>query len=318
MLSQNARVYVAGHTGLIGSAVLRALERGGIHEPIVRDHAALELRDATAVQAFFEAEHPEYVVLAAGRVGGIVANRDYPADFITENLAVQLNVLTAAHREGVRRVIFFGSSCMYPRQAEQPMEESLLLSGKPESTSMAYAMAKLAGLEVCLSYNRQYGGARFVPVIPNSVYGENDNFDPARGHVLSALLRRFHEARTASAKGVNLWGTGTPRREFLFSDDLATACVMLLDAELSDVDLPLNIGPGADVSIAELADIIARVVGYEGKIEWDSKKPDGAPRKLLNSGRMRSLGWHPEVDLEEGIRRTYAWYCEKHLETATA
>ncbi len=312
------RIYVAGHGGLIGSAVVRALAGAGRGEPVLRSHDELELRDERAVNAFFDAARPSHVVLAAGRVGGIIANRDRPADFLAENLAIQSNLMLAAHRCGVKRLLFFASSCMYPRECAQPMKEDALLSGVPEPTSMAYAVAKLAGTELCLSLNRQHGGARFVPLIPNSVYGPNDDFDPATGHVLSSLMRKFHDAKLKGDKNVVLWGSGTPRREFLFADDLAQACLLLLDADLSKARLPLNIGPGEDVSIAELAALVAGVVGFEGTIEWDRSKPDGARRKLLDSARMRALGWRPSTTLDDGLRRTYAWFLEQGAERRAA
>ena len=263
-----------------------------------------------ATGRFFDEYRPEYVVLAAGRVGGIVENQTYPADFINTNLAIQLNVLQAAHRSGVKKLILFGSSCMYPRECPQPMAEDVLLSGKPEPTSLAYAIAKLAGVQMCLAYNKQYGEQRFIPVIPNSAYGPNDNFDPKAGHVLSVLIRRFHEAKITGAKNITLWGSGNPRREFIHADDIADACLWLLGQEGSDLELPINIGVGRDYSIRELAEAIARVVGYSGKIEWDTGKPDGAPRKLLDSARIQSLGWKANVDFENGLRATYDWYLE--------
>lgn len=314
-MALDGRIYVAGHRGLIGSAVHRALSAAGHGDVVVRTREELELRDGAAVEAFFASERPDYVVFGAGRVGGIVVNRDFPADFISDNLAIQGNVIGAARRHGVRRLLFFASSCMYPRECPQPMAEDLLLTGKPEPTSMAYAISKLAGMEMCLAQNRQHGGVRFVPVIPNSVYGPNDDFDPATGHVLSSLVRKFHEAKVKGAPSVGLWGTGSPRREFLYADDLAAACVRLLDTDLAGVPLPLNIGPGEDVSIAELAAIVASVVGFDGAIEWDRSKPDGAPRKLLDSARMRALGWAASTSLEDGIRRTYQWYLDHTRET---
>lgn len=313
-LPRDARIFVAGHRGLVGSALVRALRARPHADVVTRARTELELADSAAVDGFFDRERPQYVLLAAGRVGGIVVNRDYPADFLAENLAIQLNVIRAARRTGVQRVIFFASSCMYPREAPQPMSESLLLSGRPEDTSMAYAVAKLAGTHLCLAYNRQYGGERFVPVIPNSVYGPNDNFDPASGHVLSALIRRFHDAKAQGDRKVTLWGSGLPRREFLYVDDLAEAVLMLLAADLASVELPLNIGPGEDVSIRDLARIVESVVGFAGEIEWDKTQPDGAPRKLLDSARIRSLGWSPATDLETGIRRTYEWYLSQQQE----
>ena len=314
-MALDGRIYVAGHRGLVGSAVHRALLALGHPDIVVRTRAELELRDGAAVEAFFAAQRPDYVVLAAGRVGGIVVNRDLPADFISDNLAVQSNVIGAAQRHGARRLLFFASSCMYPRDCPQPMGEDLLLTGKPEPTSMAYAISKLAGMELCLAQNRQRGGTRFVPLIPNSVYGPNDDFDPATGHVLSSLIRKFHDARVRGDRAVTLWGSGSPRREFLYADDLAAACLCVLQADLDGVPLPLNIGPGEDVSIAELARLVARVTGFDGAIEWDRSKPDGAPRKLLDSSRMRALGWAARTTLEEGIRQTTRWYLAQSRET---
>lgn len=304
----DSRIYVAGHAGLIGSALVRLLRARGCTNIVTRARAELDLADTRSTDHFFEEQKPEYVLLAAGSVGGIVANRDRPADFLSSNLAIELNVINAAHRAGVKRLILFASSCMYPRETAQPMPESALFSGRPEPTSMAYAVAKIAGMQLCLAHNKQFGGKRFVPVIPNSVYGPHDNFDPATGHVLAALIARFHAAKGEGAPGVRLWGSGKPRREFLYADDLAEACWLLLQADLSSVELPLNIGPGSDTSVGELAALIAGAVGYRGTVEWDSAMPDGAPRKLLNSSRMNGLGWRAEVGLQEGIRRTYDWY----------
>jgi GDP-L-fucose synthase len=304
----DSRIYVAGHAGLIGSALVRLLRARGCTNIVTRSRAELDLTDAPSVEAFFENRKPEFVLLAAGSVGGIVANRDRPADFLSSNLAIELNVINAAHRAGVKRLILFASSCMYPRETAQPMPESALFSGRPEPTSMGYAVAKIAGMQLCLAHNQQFGGKRFVPVIPNSVYGPGDNIDPATGHVLAALIARFHAAKGESAPAVKLWGSGKPRREFLYADDLAEACWLLLQADLSSVELPLNVGPGTDTSVRELAATIADAVGYRGEIAWDDSMPDGAPRKLLNSSRMNGLGWRAEVGLEEGIRRTYDWY----------
>ena len=307
-MQSTSRIYVAGHTGLIGSAVVRRLGAAGFSRLQLCTHAELDLINTVAVERFFERTAPEYVILAAGRVGGIIENQTYPADFMDQNLAIQLNVLRAAHRANVQRLILFASSCMYPRECPQPMAEDALLSGRPEPTSMAYAVSKLAGMQMCLAYNQQYGGTRFVPVIPNSAYGPNDNFDPASGHVLSALIRRFHEAKAAGRASVTLWGSGTPRREFVHADDIAYACIHLLGAGLSGTPLPLNIGVGSDMSIRELAESVAAVVGYTGAVEWDTSKPDGAPRKLLDSTRMYGLGWRPQTDFVKGLRATYEWY----------
>lgn len=301
-------IYVAGHRGLIGSALVRRLRTAGYENLLLRDHADLELTDAMATDSFFDEYKPDYVLLAAGRVGGIVENQTYPADFISVNLAIQLNVLRSAQRIGVKKLIFFGSSCMYPRDCPQPMPEEFLLSGKPEPTSLAYAISKLAGLQMCLAYNRQYGEQRFIPVVPNSAYGPNDNFDPKAGHVLSVLIRRFHEAKTTGTDSIALWGSGNPRREFVHADDIADACLWLLSNDVTALELPVNIGVGQDYSIRELAEAIARVVGYTGKIEWDTTKPDGAPRKLLDSARMHALGWKASVNFDEGLKNTYEWY----------
>lgn len=309
-MNRSDKIYVAGHTGLIGSAVVRRLQRAGFDNLLLADHAALELTDAVAVNNFFDAHAPDYVVLAAGKVGGIVENQTYPADFMNANLAIQLNVLKAAHKSGVRKLIFFASSCMYPRECPQPMAETALLSGAPEPTSLAYAVSKLAGMQMCLAYNRQYGEKRFIPVIPNSAFGPNDNFNPNSGHVLSALIRSFHEARQTGASSVTLWGSGTPRREFVYADDIADACITLLDGDISALELPLNLGTGKDFSIRELAEAIARVVGYSGEVLWDTSKPDGAPRKLLDSSRLRAFGWQPTVEFEKGLKDTCQWYLD--------
>mgnify|MGYP006289092979 CR=1 FL=1 len=306
----SSSIYVAGHRGLIGSAVKRLLDKKGFKSVITASHRDLELTDQVAVERFFDRTKPAYVVLAAGRVGGIVENQTYPADFLNTNLAIQLNVLRAAHRSGVRKLILFGSSCMYPRDCPQPMPETALLSGYPEPTSLAYAISKLAGIQMCLAYNHQFGEKRFIPVIPNSAYGPNDNFDPQSGHVMSALIRRFHEAKQTESPYIVLWGSGAPRREFIHANDIASACLALLEGDLSDVAFPLNMGTCKDFSIRELAEVVAKVVGYAGRIEWDPSKPDGAPRKLLDSSRLLGFGWRPAVDLTSGLHSTYEWYLE--------
>ena len=310
MINKSDSIYVAGHTGLIGSAMVRCLQGEGFKNLILLSHDELELTDAEVVNQFFDKYSPKYVVLAAGRVGGIIENQKLPADFMNANLTIQLNVLKAAHRCSVRKLILFASSCMYPRECTQPMAESALLSGYPEPTSLAYAISKLAGMQMCLAYNQQYGEQRFIPVIPNSAFGPNDNFDPESGHVLSSLIRRFHEAAQNDAKSLTLWGTGNPRREFIHSDDIANACIALLSGDTTTLTLPLNIGTGVDFSIRELAGTMAKVIGYKGVIEWDLSKPDGAPRKLLDSGRIRSFGWMPVVNFEKGLKSTYDWYLE--------
>lgn len=311
-MEKTSRIYVAGHTGLIGSAVLRRLERSGYGNLLTTAHADLDLTDTVATDRFFSAFTPEYVVLAAGRVGGIVENQTYPADFMNANLAIQLNVLRAAQRANVRKLILFASSCMYPRDCPQPMPETALFGGHPEPTSLAYAVSKLAGTQMCLAYNQQYGEKRFIPVIPNSTFGPNDNFDPKSGHVLSALIRRFDEAKRSRMPSVTLWGSGDPRREFVYADDVADACVMILERDVGDLTLPVNIGTGVDYSIRELAGKIADMVGYGGAIIWDTSKPDGAARKLLDSGRLHSFGWRSKVDFETGLRNTHQWYVENN------
>lgn len=292
--------------------MVRRLRNAGYRNLIVADHDALELTDNTAVTRFFAQHRPDYVVLAAGKVGGIVANQTFPGDFLDTNLAIQLNVLTAARDAGVRRLILFGSSCMYPRECAQPMAEEALYTGHPEPTSMAYAVAKLAGVQLCLAYNQQHGAGRFIPVIPNSAFGPNDDFDPSSGHVLSALISRFHAAKASGARNVVLWGTGKPRREFVYADDIADGCLALLTGDVSGLTLPVNLGSGQDFSIRELAERIAAVVGFDGAIEWDTAKPDGAPRKLLDSTRLRAFGWAPQADFEAALRTTYLWYLEHH------
>lgn len=308
MMNKDDSIFVAGHSGLIGSAVVRCLHQAGYKNLLLRTHTELDLTDVVSVDTFFQENKPDYVFLAAGRVGGIVDNKNNPADFMNANLAIQLNVLKAAHQVDVRKLILFASSCMYPRECEQPMVEEALLTGRPEPTSLAYAISKLAGMQMCLAYNQQYGEKRFIPVIPNSVFGPNDNFDPQSGHVLSSLIHRFHVAAQSNVKLLTLWGSGNPRREFIYVDDVARACILLLSKDTELLSFPVNIGTGIDFSIRELAEKIANVVGYSGEIEWDYSKPDGAPQKLLDSGRMLSFGWRPDTSLEEGLEKTYQWY----------
>lgn len=304
----DSKIYIAGHEGLIGSAVYRRLKSDGYKNIITRSRKDLDLTNQTNVDAFFEQENPEYVVLAAGKVGGIVENINCPADFIRINLAIQANVLSAAYESGVKRLINFGSSCMYPRDAVQPMAENVLFDGIPEPTSMSYAVSKMAGMQMCLAFNQQSGSKRFIPIIPNSVFGPHDNFNPESGHVLSALIKRFHEAKVGNIPEVTLWGTGSPCREFIYSDDIADICLILFQSDLADLEFPINIGSGKDISIQNLAEIIAKTVGYEGRIKWDTTRPDGAPRKLLNSARINRFGWTPSVPFEFGLRSTYRWY----------
>jgi GDP-L-fucose synthase len=309
-LKKDTQIYVAGHKGLIGSAFIRFFEKNHYTNIITRDREELELTSESDTYDFFYENQPEVVILAAGRVGGIIQNRDFPADFIYENLSIQLNVFNAARKYGVRRLIFFASSCMYPRDTSQPMNENQLCTGHPEPTSIAYASAKYAGVQMCQAINRQNGSVYFIPVIPNSAYGPNDNFDLSSSHVLSALIRRFYEGKKDDKSSVTLWGTGSPRREFIFSDDIASACIMLLEASLDDEDLPINIGVGADISIKELAEKIRDIVGYSGTIGWDMSKPDGAPRKLLDNGRIKSIGWKAQTDFDTGLESTYQWYLD--------
>ncbi len=310
-IDRSTRIYIAGHTGLLGSAFLRKFQNLGFTKILTQSHADLDLRSADRVSAFFSDWKPELVFLCAGRVGGILENRDHPAEFITENIAIQLNVIQAAFQYGTRWLFFFGSTCMYPRDCRQPMRESDLLMGPLEPTSLSYALAKLAGVQTCLAYNEQYGEKRFLPLIPNNVFGPKDNFNLASCHVLPALLRRFHEAKLAGHQSVSLWGTGNPKREFLFSDDIANACYFLMENGVDGLEFPINIGMGVDYSVRELAERVSTVVGYNGKFEFDGSNPDGAPRKMVDSSRIFSLGWRPTVGLEEGLRRTYDWYLKE-------
>jgi GDP-L-fucose synthase len=311
-MDRGARIYVAGHTGLAGSAILRALQRAGHSNFLLRRHAELELTDARATAEFFERERPDYVFLAAAKVGGILANDTYPADFIHDNLAVQLNVLHQSWRAGVKRLLFLGSSCIYPRDCPQPMKEEHLLTGPLEPTNRAYALAKISGVEMCWSYNRQHG-TRYLATMPTNLYGPGDSYDLQNSHVLPALMRKIHEARQRGERKVTLWGSGRPRREFLFSDDLGEACVYLMrlpDAEFGKLTAPaqaplINIGAGTDQSIAELAELVASVLGYDGEFVYDASKPDGTPRKLLDVSRMAALGWKPAVGLRDGVTRAY-------------
>jgi len=308
-----SRIYVAGHRGLVGSAIVRALTVRGYSNLLLRRHAELELSDQSAVRTFFKQEKPEYVILAAAKVGGILANNTYPADFIHENLAIQTNVIHESWRASVKRLLFLGSSCIYPRDCPQPIKEDYLLTGPLESTNRPYAIAKIAGIEMCWSYNRQYG-TRFVAAMPTNLYGPGDNYDLASSHVLPALIRKVHEAKVRGEREVVVWGTGTPRREFLYSDDMADACAHLLalpdrefDTLRTDDHPPLvNIGCGEDLSIAELAAIVAQALSFKGALRFDTSKPDGTLRKLLDGGRINALGWRARTPLPAGIERAYA------------
>jgi GDP-L-fucose synthase len=325
-MQQDARIYVAGHRGLVGSAIVRRLQAAGHTGLLLRTHAELDLTDEAATRAFFEKEQPEFVFLAAAKVGGIVANNSYPAQFIRENLAIQTNVIHSAYLGGVQRLLFLGSSCIYPKLAPQPMRERDLLTGPLEPTNRPYALAKIAGVEMCWSYNRQYG-TKYLAAMPTNLYGPGDNYHPTNSHVIPALLRKFHEAQASGAPQVTVWGTGTPRREFLFSDDMADACVYLMqlseerytallgsDESVSGRFEPplVNIGVGEDVTIAELAALVAKVVGYQGGIVYDTSKPDGTPRKLMDVGLMKAAGWQARTQLEDGLRVAYAEFAAQN------
>ena len=309
---RDARIYVAGHRGLVGSAMVRALAAGGCDNLLTRPHGELDLTDSGAVEAFFAAEAPDLVLLCAAKVGGIAANNDYPAEFIHVNLAIQSNVIHAAWRAGVQRLLFLGSSCIYPRDCPQPIREEYLLTGPLEATNRPYAIAKIAGVEMCWSYNRQYG-TRYLALMPTNLYGPGDNYDLETSHVLPALIRKCHDAKAAGARQVQAWGSGTPRRELLYSDDLADAAVHLLGLEearlaplFGDRAPPLiNVGTGEDLSIAELVGTVKNVVGFDGEVVWDRSRADGTPRKLLDVSAMHALGWRHRTPLEEGIRLAY-------------
>jgi GDP-L-fucose synthase len=334
-MEKNARIYVAGHRGLVGSAILRKLRAEGYSNLLVRTHKELDLMRQAKVESFFKTEKPEYVFLAAAKVGGILANNTYPAEFIYQNLSIQSHVIHNAYRAGVKKLLFLGSSCIYPRDCSQPMKEEYLLSGKLEQTNESYAIAKIAGIKMCQSYNRQYG-TRFISVMPTNLYGPGDNFDLDMSHALPAMIRKFHEARVSDEsqvtvrqahgpeqsrrasdkqrsdkKIVTIWGTGSPRREFLHVDDLADACVFLM--KHYDESEIINIGVGKDLSISELADLIKEIVGFKGNIHYDSSRPDGTPRKLLDVGKLEALGWQPKISLRQGIEMTYRWYVEEEV-----
>lgn len=306
-LEKDTKVYVAGHRGLVGSAILRRLQADGFENLVLRASSELDLRDQAATYDLFEQERPEVVILAAAKVGGILANDTYPADFIADNLQIATNVITAAHRFGVRKLLNLGSSCIYPRLAPQPLKEEYLLTGPLEETNRAYAVAKIAAIELCDAFRKQHG-ADFVSAMPTNLYGPGDNFDLGSSHVLPALMRKFHEAKQSGAPSVEVWGTGTPRREFLHSEDLADAALFIL-RHVSRPG-PINVGTGKDITIRELAELIKEVVGYEGEIVFDTSKPDGTPRKLMDVSLLTSLGWKARIGLREGVERTYRWYVE--------
>ncbi|WP_430434104.1 GDP-L-fucose synthase family protein [Methyloversatilis sp.] len=319
-MDKHARIYVAGHRGLVGSAIVRNLEARGYTQVLKRTHAELDLTDAAATEAFFAEHKPEYVFLAAAKVGGIVANNSYPAEFIRDNLVIQANVIHSAWKHGVTRLMFLGSSCIYPKLAPQPMREDCLLTGPLEPTNRPYALAKIAGIEMCWSYNRQYG-TKYLAVMPTNLYGPGDNYHPENSHVIPALLRKFHEAKQRGDRKVTIWGTGTPRREFLYSDDMADACVFLMnlpddrytsllgsDESVSGRFEPplVNVGVGEDVTIKELAELVGKVVGFDGELVFDTTKPDGTPRKLMDVSRLNAMGWVAPTELSAGLAIAYS------------
>jgi len=304
-MERTSKIYVAGHQGLVGSAIMQKLRDDGFANFVCRTHNELDLTRQEAVEAFFEEEKPEYVFLAAARVGGILANNTFPADFIYNNLAIQNNIIHASYVNKVKKLLFLGSSCIYPKHCPQPMKEESLLSGYLEPTNEPYAIAKIAGIKTCQSYNRQYG-TRYISVMPTNLYGPNDNFDLETSHVLPALVRKFHEAKTEDKPEVEIWGTGTPRRELLHVDDLADACVFLMQ-NYDEMEI-VNIGTGKDMTTKELAEMVAEVTGFDGDLRFDTTKPDGTPVKCLDVTRINNLGWHAKIGIEEGIRDTYEWY----------
>lgn len=304
-MEQNAKIYVAGHTGLVGTAIVRRLQQAGYKNLLTASHSDLNLATQHAVETFFREQHPEYVFLAAAKVGGIHANSTFPAEFIYENLAIETHVIHAAWKSGVKKLLFLGSSCIYPKLAPQPMKEDCLLSGYLEETNEWYAVAKIAGIKLCQAYRKQYG-FNAICAMPTNLYGPGDDFDLENSHVLPALIRKCHEAKQNGRDRVVIWGTGAPRREFLHVDDLADACVFLM-RNYADPQI-INIGVGKDMTIRELAELVCEIVGYQGRLEFDASRPDGTPRKLLDITRLHNLGWHARVSLAEGIRETYAWY----------
>jgi len=304
-MQKSEKIFVAGHRGMVGSALIRAFEAAGFSKLLKRDRSELDLGDSAAVSKFFAKEKPEVVIFAAAKVGGIKANNDQPVEFLLENLRVQNSVIAAAHENGARKLLFLGSSCIYPKLAPQPIPETALLSGPLEPTNEAYAIAKIAGVKLCQAFSREYG-ANFVSAMPTNLYGPNDNFDLETSHVLAALLRKAFEAKKSSARELVVWGTGTPHREFLHVDDCASACLFLL--EKYDSPEIVNVGCGEDISIRELAELVCQVVGFDGELSWDKTKPDGTPRKLLDVSKLRGLGWTPTIPLRDGIAQTYDWF----------
>lgn len=316
VLNKNSRIYIAGHRGMVGSAIARALDEAGYKNILTRSHAEQDLVNQAAVSDFFESEKPDYVILAAAKVGGIHANNTYPAEFIYENLIMEANIIHSAHKNDIDRLLFLGSSCIYPRLAEQPMKEESLLTGTLEPTNEPYAIAKIAGIKLCESYNRQYG-THYRSAMPTNLYGPHDNYDLETSHVIPALLHKFHKAKLNGEASVEVWGTGKPKREFLHVDDLANACVFLMELDDSDyeqhtseMNSHINVGTGLDVTIKQLAELVGEVVGFEGKIEFNTDKPDGSPRKLLDVSRLKKLGWQAKIDLREGLGQAYEWAVE--------
>jgi GDP-L-fucose synthase len=319
-MNKNSKIYLAGHTGLVGSALHRNLQEQGFENLVFRTHQDLDLLDQRAVENFFSKEKPEYVFLAAAKVGGIVANNTYPAEFIYSNLQIQSNVIHYAYKSGVKKLLFLGSSCIYPKNSSQPMKEKYLLSGYLEPTNEPYAIAKIAGIKMCQSYNRQYG-TNFIAIMPTNLYGPNDNFDLETSHVLPALIRKIHEAKIKNKPEVQLWGTGTPRREFLHVDDMAEACIFLIQQfnptkeQNIHGEIFMNVGVGSDITVKELAVLIKEATDYKGEITWDNSQPDGVFQKLLDSSKINKLGWKPIIDLKEGVRNTYEWYKRVKIDT---
>ena len=302
------KIYIPGHRGMVGSATVRNLEARGYHNIITRTHFELDLTNQQAVNNFFETERPEYVFLAAAKVGGILANSTYPAEFIYDNIMIEANVIHAAYTYGVKKLLFLGSSCIFPRLAPQPLKEDYLLTGELEETNEAYAVAKIAGIRMCKHYNQQYG-TNFISIMPTNLYGPGDNYDPETSHVMAALIRKFHEAKMNNEPQVVVWGTGAPRREFLYVDDMADACVYLMETyDAADIGEFVNIGVGEDLTIRELAELIGEIVGYDGEIVYDTTKPDGTSQKLLDVSRLRELGWDARITLRDGIGQAYKWY----------
>ncbi|AZB44667.1 GDP-L-fucose synthase [Bacillus sp. FJAT-42376] len=309
-MKEISKIYVAGHRGLVGSAIVRRLKKEGFDNLLVKTSTELDLRNKALVDKFFEFEKPEYVFLAAAKVGGIVANNEYPADFIRDNLLIQTNVIDAAYRNSAEKLLFLGSTCIYPKMASQPLKEEYLLTGELEPTNEPYAIAKIAGIKMCQSYNRQYG-TKYISVMPTNLYGEEDNFDLHTSHVLPALIRKFHEAKEQNAPHVEVWGTGSPKREFLYSDDLADACLYLMKQyEGNEI---VNVGVGEDISIKELANLVKETVGYSGDIQFNTSKPDGTPRKLVDVTKLNALGWKAKTPLNEGLNKAYQWFLNNEL-----